>query len=94
MAKAMRPVMMNKLYSTDTTQRIMKCAYDLLGADGALAPLDDELDTWGRTTTQTGWVLQYMFSLGPAIAGGASNIQLNIIGERGYGLPRDLRKTS
>ena len=27
----------------------------------------------------------------PAIAGGATNIQLNIIGERGYGLPRDLR---
>jgi alkylation response protein AidB-like acyl-CoA dehydrogenase len=92
MIKVMRPMMMNKIYSTDTTQRIMRCAYDLLGADGVLAPLDEELDTWGRTTTETGWVLQYMFSLGPSIAGGASNIQLNIIGERGYGLPRDQRR--
>jgi alkylation response protein AidB-like acyl-CoA dehydrogenase len=92
--KVMRPVMMNKIYGTDTMQRIMKCAYDLIGGDGVLAPLDEELDTWGRTTTETGWVLQYMFSLGPAIAGGASNIQLNIIGERGYGLPRDLRPSS
>jgi alkylation response protein AidB-like acyl-CoA dehydrogenase len=93
MLTAMRPMMMNKVCSTDTTQRIMKCAYDLLGSDGLLAPLDDELNTWSRTTTSTGWVLQYMFSMGPAIAGGATNIQLNIIGERGYGLPRDLRKS-
>ena len=93
-AKAMRPMMMNKVFSTDTTQRIMKCAYDLLGGDGILAPLDEELDTWRRTTTPTGWVLHYLFSMGPAIAGGATNIQLNIIGERGYGLPRDLRKSS
>jgi alkylation response protein AidB-like acyl-CoA dehydrogenase len=89
--KAMRPMMMNKVFSTDTVQRIMKCAFDLLGGDGACAPLEDELDTWRRKTTATGWVLQYMFSLGPAIAGGATNIQLNIIGERGYGLPRDRR---
>ncbi len=94
MATAMRPMMMNKVCSTDTTQRIMKCAYDLLGSEGLLAPHDDELNTWARTTTSTGWVLQYMFSMGPAIAGGATNIQLNIIGERGYGLPRDLRKSS
>ena len=92
--KVMRPMMMNKMFSTDTTQRIMKCAYDLLGGDGVLAPLEEELGTWRRTTTATGWVMQYMFSMGPAIAGGATNIQLNIIGERGYGLPRDLRKTS
>jgi hypothetical protein len=84
-------MMMNKVFSTDTVQRIMKCAFDLLGGDGACAPLEDELDTWRRKTTATGWVLQYMFSLGPAIAGGATNIQLNIIGERGYGLPRDRR---
>jgi len=94
MHKAMRPMMMNKVFSTDTTQRIMKCAFDLLGSDGVLAPLDEELGTWRRTTTPTGWVMQYIFSMGPAIAGGATNIQLNIIGERGYGLPRDLRRSS
>jgi hypothetical protein len=71
----------------------MKCAYDLLGGDGLLAPLENETGTWRRSTTPTGWAMQYIFSLGPAIAGGATNIQLNIIGERGYGLPRDLRQT-
>ena len=91
LARVMRPMMMNKLYSTDTTQRIMECAYDLLGADGLLAPTEADIADWMRNTTSSGWVEAYLFSLGPAIAGGASNIQLNIIGERGYGLPRDLR---
>lgn len=90
MAKVMRPVMMNKVYSTDTMQKIARCAYDLIGGDGVLAPREEELNTWGRRSTPTGLVLQYIFSLGPAIAGGATHIQLNIIGERGYGLPRDL----
>jgi alkylation response protein AidB-like acyl-CoA dehydrogenase len=89
--KVMRPMMMNKLYSTDTVQLIQSAAYDLLGADGLLAPAPEDLEGWARTTTSTGWVKSYLFSLGPAIAGGASNIQLNIIGERGYGLPRDPR---
>ena len=40
-------------------------------------------------TTPPGVVENDMFCLGPAIAGGASNIQRNIIGERGLGLPRD-----
>jgi alkylation response protein AidB-like acyl-CoA dehydrogenase len=90
MEKVLRPVMMNKVYSTDTMQKIARCAFDLIGGDGVLAPREEELHTWGRRTTPSGWVLQYIFSLGPAIAGGATNIQLNIIGERGYGLPRDL----
>ena len=89
--KVMRPMMMNKLYSTDATQMIMRCAYDLLGADGLLAPSEEDVAGWARKTTASGWVEAYLFSLGPAIAGGASNIQLNIIGERGYGLPRDPR---
>lgn len=89
--KAMRPMLMNKLYSTDTVQMIQRCAYDLLGSDGLLAPTDSDTAGWARRTTATGWVEAYIFSLGPAIAGGASNIQLNIIGERGYGLPRDPR---
>ncbi|HIL01214.1 MAG TPA: acyl-CoA dehydrogenase [Myxococcales bacterium] len=92
--KAMRPMMMAKLYSTDTMQMIQRCAYDLLGADGMLAPAPEDVAGWARNTTATGWVEAYIFSLGPAIAGGASNIQLNIIGERGYGLPRDPRPPS
>ena len=36
-----------------------------------------------------GWLSQYMMSLGIAIAGGTANIQRNVIGERGLGLPRD-----
>ena len=88
----LRPMLMNKLYSTDTTQRIMRCAYDLLGADGLLEPREADVAGWARQTTRSGWVEAYLFSLGPAIAGGASNIQLNIIGERGYGLPRDLHR--
>lgn len=91
LADVMRPMMMNKLYSTDTMQMIQGCAYDLLGADGLLAPTEEDVAGWARQTTNTGWVEAYLFSLGPAIAGGASNIQLNIIGERGYGLPRDPR---
>ncbi len=39
------------------------------------------------------WTAQYMFAIANSIAGGASNIQRNIIGERGLGLPRDLRPT-
>ena len=92
--KALRPMMMSKLYSTDTKQRIVSCAYDLLGADGMLAPSEEDVAGWARKTTQTGWVEAYIFSMGPSIAGGASNIQLNIIGERGYGLPRDPRPPS
>jgi alkylation response protein AidB-like acyl-CoA dehydrogenase len=37
------------------------------------------------------WVSQYMFSLAFTIAGGTSNVQRNIIGERVLGLPRDPR---
>jgi alkylation response protein AidB-like acyl-CoA dehydrogenase len=89
--KVMLPMMMNKLYSTDAMQLLMGLAYDLLGADGMLAPTEADLAEYRRGAGPTGWVEQYVFSLGPAIAGGATNIQLNIIGERGYGLPRDLR---
>jgi hypothetical protein len=72
-------------------QKVVKLGYDLLDGDGMLAPSEADVESYKRNVTSTGWVEAYIFSLGPAIAGGASNIQLNIIGERGYGLPRDLR---
>jgi alkylation response protein AidB-like acyl-CoA dehydrogenase len=92
--KAMLPMMMAKLYATDTVQMVVKLAYDLLDGDGMLAPTEEDVASYGRNTTPSAWVEAYVFSLGPAIAGGASNIQLNIIGERALGLPRDIRPSA
>jgi alkylation response protein AidB-like acyl-CoA dehydrogenase len=90
--QVMLPMMMTKLYSTDVTQMIWKLAYDLLGTAGLT---DCEwAPNYARDSTPPAVVQNYLFSLGPAIAGGASNIQRNIIGERGLGLPRDPRPSS
>jgi len=85
-------LLVTKLYSTDLVQEIARCAYDLLGPEGLLAPSAEDVADYGNLGTATAFVEHYLFSLGPAIAGGASNIQRNIIGERGLGLPRDLRR--
>jgi len=90
--KAMLPMMMIKLYSTDVMQQVARAAYDLIGGDGLLEPDPREESVYDLTGTASGAIYNYLFSLGPAIAGGASNIQRNIIGERGLGLPRDLRR--
>ena len=49
MLKVMRPMMMNKVFSTDTMQLIMKCAYDLLGGDGIFAPTEAEANCYVKT---------------------------------------------
>lgn len=89
--KAMLPMMMIKLYNTDTVQMLAKLAYDLVGGDGLLEGDAADRDKYALDADTRAFVHNYIFSLGPAIAGGASNIQRNIIGERGLGLPRDLR---
>jgi len=89
--EVMLPMMMIKLYSTDVMQRVARAAYELVGGDGLLEPDFREESVYDVTGTTSGAIYNYLFSLGPAIAGGASNIQRNIIGERGLGLPRDRR---
>ena len=89
--QAMLPMLMIKLYSTDVMQRVACAAYDLIGGDGLLEPDFREESVYDTTGTTSGAVYNYLFTIGPAIAGGASNIQRNIIGERGLGLPRDRR---
>jgi alkylation response protein AidB-like acyl-CoA dehydrogenase len=81
--------LMAKLYATDTEARIVELAYDTIGADGLLAPPIRPLEPGARSKQD--WVHQYIASLGTRLGGGSSNIQRNIIGERGLGLPRDPR---
>ncbi len=80
-----------KLASTNLGHRIAKLAIDLLGERGLVEPSHDEAVMGIRAYTEGRWVSQYMMSIATAIAGGASNVQRNIIGERLLGLPRDPR---
>ncbi|HTO54616.1 MAG TPA: acyl-CoA dehydrogenase family protein [Myxococcota bacterium] len=81
-----RVQLMNKLTSTNIGHEVAKLALDLLGDDGLYEPGDRVL---GGPRTNAQWVGQFMWSLGSAVAGGTANIQRNVIGERGLGLPRD-----
>jgi alkylation response protein AidB-like acyl-CoA dehydrogenase len=89
--KTALPTLINKLYNTDVRERMYRLAYDLLGNDGLLAPRPEDMLTMAGTETNTGWVDQYLFGLSGPIAAGSSNIQRNIIAERGLGMPRDQR---
>ena len=90
-AKAISEMLMMKLYGSDVQQRIAKLALDLVPDAGLREPSRDEVAMGVRPYTPARWVGQYMFSLALTIAGGTSNVQRNIIGERLLGLPRDQR---
>jgi alkylation response protein AidB-like acyl-CoA dehydrogenase len=79
------PLMM-KLALTEIGHDMALLAQELIGEHGLIEPA--AAGTRGRGPEK--WLDQIMGSLGNSIAGGASNIQRNIIGERGLGLPRDL----
>ena len=78
----------NTLYDLRATTKL---ALDLIPEAGLREPEPDEVVMSNRPLTPGRWVSQYMFSLAASIAGGASNIQRNIIGEHLLGLPRDPR---
>ena len=75
--------MMGKLVQSNYAASIARIANQLIEDDALLSPIGNP-----RLGNER-WVGQYMNSLAAAIAGGTSNIQRNIIAERGYGLPRE-----
>lgn len=81
--------LMMKLLLTEIGHEIALLAQELIGEQGMVEPASAK----GRGTREprgpNKWLDQIMGSLGNSIAGGASNIQRNIIAERGLGLPRD-----
>jgi alkylation response protein AidB-like acyl-CoA dehydrogenase len=79
--------LLNKLSNTNIAARVSAIALDLLG-DASLLPHTGAGD--GAQVGSERWMFQFFGSLGAAIAGGSSNIQRNIIAERGLGLPRDV----
>jgi alkylation response protein AidB-like acyl-CoA dehydrogenase len=84
-------LLVNKLYGTEIGERIAQLGYDLIGDEGLMAPTRSTWDAVSTSAEETDWVDQYLFELASGIAAGSSNIQRNVIGERGLGLPRDLR---
>jgi alkylation response protein AidB-like acyl-CoA dehydrogenase len=81
--------LMNKLISTNIGSEVAKLALDVLGEEGLLdAQAGEEMVM--LPAGNRSWIAQYMYSLGIAVAGGTANIQRNVIGERGLGLPRDV----
>jgi alkylation response protein AidB-like acyl-CoA dehydrogenase len=90
-AKAVSEMLMTKLLSSNVQQMIAKLALDLIPEAGLREPDRSEVAMGILDLTPGRWVSQYMFSLAITIAGGTSNVQRNIIGERLLGLPRDHR---
>lgn len=75
-----------KLYLTDTIHFVDKLTRDLLADDYLLmTPGEGRYGLNGNAK----WIYNSFHSLKIAIAGGSSNIQRNVVGERVLGLPRD-----
>ena len=64
---------------------------DVLGAAGLAYEPRGEVEDDDEATA---WQIDYMYDLGLIIGGGTSQIQKNIIAERGLGLPREPRAPS
>jgi alkylation response protein AidB-like acyl-CoA dehydrogenase len=72
----------NKLVSTELNHDITALALEILGDYAPLARKSKHVVDRGI------WPYEFMFTLGMIIGGGTSQIQKNIISERGLGMPR------
>ncbi|MDP3906008.1 acyl-CoA dehydrogenase family protein [Novosphingobium sp.] len=82
--------LMMKLYLTEIGHEMAQLAQDLIGEHAFIEPAGAGGRGPRGARGPEKWMDQIMGSLGNSIAGGTTNIQRNIIGERGLGLPRDL----
>ncbi|MFN8532508.1 MAG: acyl-CoA dehydrogenase family protein [Dehalococcoidia bacterium] len=73
---------MSKVFATETQQRIQRLGVNLLGPLGLLSQGSE----WAKMDGY--WDEEYWNAPGTTLAGGASEIQRNIIATRGLGLPR------
>jgi len=77
----------NKLVTTELNHDIARTALEILGSAGPLARRAPHVRDRGV------WPLDFMYSLGLVIGGGTSQIQKNIIAERGLGMPKEPRRS-
>ena len=75
--------MISKLQGTELRHELEGLAIDVMGEIGLLYGKSDYLRDNGS------WQQQYMYFLGLIIGGGTSQIQKNIISERGLGMPKE-----
>jgi len=75
----------SKLVTTELNHDLAEAALDILGSYGPLARGNRRARDGGT------WPVDFMFTLGLIIGGGTSQIQKNIIAERGLAMPRELR---
>ena len=85
-----RVQLMMKLLLTETGHEIALLAQELMGEHAFIEPAGAGGRGPRGPRGPEKWMDQIMGSLGNSIAGGTTNIQRNIIGERGLGLPRDV----
>lgn len=74
--------MVNKLVGTELNHDICALALEILNSYGPL------IRSSAHVVDRGVWQYEFMFTLGLIIGGGTSQIQKNIISERGLGMPR------
>ena len=77
--------LMNKLINTNVGHEVAKLARDIIQDNLMILPPTENAYKAGSEK----WLNQFFGSLGVAIAGGTSNIQRNIIAERGLGVVKE-----